>query len=253
MSGLRAAAALLTRVPVSTAAPDERAMARSVPWIPVVGALVGLAVAGVYAAALTVMPALLAAAIGVGAGVAATGALHEDGLADVADGFGGGRTREEVLRIMKDPAHGTFGVLAIAFSILLRVGAVSALGGWSALAVIPTAHALSRAASLVVSASTPAAAHSGLGASFSPITTRDRVVVSCATGLAVSALALGVWAFPAAAIAGAGAALVAVVALRRIGGSTGDVLGAAQQMAEILVLLMAAAAVTRGVDLTWWR
>src|SRR5205823_10740767 len=117
-------------------------------WFPVVGALLGLGAAGVYAGTRLVLPSLVAATLAVCVAVLLTGAFHEDGLADTADAIGGGWNREDALRILKDPTHGTYGVLAIALSVLLRVGAVAALDGWAALAVLPAAHALSRGAAV---------------------------------------------------------------------------------------------------------
>ena len=151
MRGLRAAVAFLTRVPVGSADDDP---GRSVPWFPVVGALVGLVVAGLYAGALQLLPALPAAAIAVAAGVLLTGAFHEDGLADTADALGAWEP-EEARRILKDPTHGTYGVSALVLVLVTRVGALSALGGWAALAVLPAAHALARAASLSMLTAVP--------------------------------------------------------------------------------------------------
>src|SRR6266545_1736858 len=221
--GLRAAAAFLTRIPLTAAAVDRDDLKRSVPFFPLVGGLLGLAVAGVYAAARTILPSFGAAALAIGAGVGLTGGLHEDGLGDTADAFGG-RSREEALGILKDPAHGTYGVLAISLGLLLRVGALSGLDGWSALSVLPAAHALSRGATMVL-----------LGA-MKPATVE------------------GLWVAPACLLAAGAAWAMGRVALRKIGGLTGDVLGAAQQAAEILILLLGGAVVTRGwPGLPWWR
>ena len=111
VTGLRGAVTFLTRVPIGYAA-VEIDLARSVPFVPVVGALVGLAVAGADIGVGAVLPRLPAAALAVTVGVVLTGALHEDGLADTADALGA-RDRADVLRILRDPAHGTYGVLAL--------------------------------------------------------------------------------------------------------------------------------------------
>jgi adenosylcobinamide-GDP ribazoletransferase len=250
MSSLRAAASLMTRLPVGAVRLDRAALAASVAWFPVIGALVGLAVAGVYIGSALLLPTVLAAALAVTVGVVVTGALHEDGLADTADAFAGGWTREERLRILKDPAHGTYGVLAIGLSVVLRVAALSALGVWTALAVVPAAHALSRAACALLLGVFPPATADGLGAAYRA--QRAHVVVAVAIGLAVTVAALGAWAPAAAAAVAAAAWLTGQMALRRIGGVTGDVLGAAQQAGEVAVLVLGAAVVHGKLPLPLW-
>jgi adenosylcobinamide-GDP ribazoletransferase len=246
MRDLLGAVSFLTRVPTGTGARPAEELARFVPWFPVVGTGVGLAVAGVYAAALQLLPPLPAAAVAVVAGVCLTGAFHEDGLGDTADAFAGGWDRDGTLRILQDPRLGTFGVLAVAASLLLRVAAVAALVPAAALAALPAAHALSRAGAVAAMAALPAAAGSGLGATSTRSLSRRRALAGAAAGLAVALALLG----PAAAWAAAATALAAWLlgrlARRRIGGVTGDVLGAIQQLGEVLVLLVAAAAVTAG-------
>ena len=145
MKGLLGAVSFLTRVPVGGGIREAGELAGSVPWFPVVGAGVGLAEAGVYAGARMLLPPLVAASLAVVAGILLTGAFHEDGLGDTADAFAGGWDRESTIRILKDPRLGTFGVLAVAAGLLLRVGAVAALAPGAALAALPAAHALSRA------------------------------------------------------------------------------------------------------------
>src|SRR5439155_19707542 len=116
-------------------------------------------------AALWAFPPVVASTLTVGLGVGLTGALHEDGLADLADALGG-RSREEALRILRDPAHGTYGVVAIGLSLVLRVGAVAALDRWAGLAVLPAAHALSRSGSVGLLWAMRPASNEGLGAAF---------------------------------------------------------------------------------------
>lgn len=250
MRGLRAAASFLTRVRVD--GPFDPA--RSIPWFPVVGGLLGLALAGAYAALLVVLPPLVAATVAIGTGVMLTGAFHEDGLGDSADALGSGGSREEALRILKDPAHGTFGVLGIVLSLLLRVGALATLDGWTAVAILPAAHALSRGASIGLLGTARPAVGAGLGASYAAVVTRGRWVGTAAVGLLMGLMSLGAWAVPAAVLAGIGAWAVGRLAVRKLGGVTGDVLGAAQQAAEVLVLLLGAAAVANGwPSPAWWR
>jgi adenosylcobinamide-GDP ribazoletransferase len=253
VNGLRAAIAFLTRVPVGTQT-AEADVARAIPWFPVVGAGVGLIVAAVYAGALQVVPALPAGAVAVAAGVLLTGAFHEDGLADTADAFGAWEP-EEARRIMKDPTHGTYGVSALVLVLVTRVAALSALSGWAAVAVVPAANALARAAAVALFAAIPVATDQGLGASYALGADRRRVVLGALVGFGVALAALGPTLVPVAAfVAVFGAGQVALVASRRVGGLTGDVLGAAEQVAETLVLLVGAAVAThRWVALPWWR
>ena len=183
-----------------------------------------------------------AAVLAVFASIVLTGALHEDGLADTADGLIGGRDREQRLAIMHDSRHGTFGVIALVLSVLLRTTALAVIGEGvhSGLALI-AAHAASRAALPVAMFVLAPARADGLGAgagrpSMAP------AIAALAIGLLVSLASLA----PArglVAIGLAGAAMFAlgVLAYRRIGGYTGDVLGAFQQVGEIVMLLTAAA------------
>ncbi|HEV3462994.1 MAG TPA: adenosylcobinamide-GDP ribazoletransferase [Actinomycetota bacterium] len=246
MSGFLGAVSFLTRVPTGAGARRPEELASFVPWFPVVGAGVGLAVAAAYAGASQLLPPLPAASLAVVAGVGLTGAFHEDGLGDTADALMGHHDRDGTVRILKDPRLGTFGVLAVAASLLLRAGAVAALTPAAALAALPAAHALSRAAAVATMTALPAAADTGLGASYALALSRRRALAGVAAGLAAALALLGLPALLAAGAAGLAAAALGRLAVRRIGGVTGDVLGAVQQLAEILALLVAVAAVTTG-------
>jgi adenosylcobinamide-GDP ribazoletransferase len=208
---------------------------------PVAGVAVGLI--GALALALTTLlglPPLLRAGLATAALVAATGALHEDGLADVADGFGGGATRARKLEIMRDSRVGAYGAIAIALALILRVGALTAAldgGFWRASLSLMLVAALSRAAALTPLALLPPARAEGSGAAAGRLDSNALVaawgsalVISIALGL----IALGVaHALLAALTSGAGAWLMVASARRAIGGQTGDVAGAAQQCGEI--------------------
>jgi len=246
VKGLLGAVSFLTRVPVGGGIREAGELAGSVPWFPVVGAGVGLAEAGVYAGARMLLPPLVAAGLAVVAGILLTGAFHEDGLGDTADAFAGGTDRDSTVRILKDPRLGTFGVLAVAASLLLRVAAVAALPPAAAVAALPAAGALSRAVAVATMTVLPAAADTGLGASYVRALSRPRALAGAAAGLVVAVALLGVAALWAAAAAGLAAALLGRLAVRRLGGVTGDVLGAVQQVGEVLVLLAAVAAVSAG-------
>jgi adenosylcobinamide-GDP ribazoletransferase len=208
---------------------------------PVAGAVVGLIgglVLGLTAA--LGLPLLLRAGLATAAIVVATGALHEDGLADVADGFGGGATRARKLEIMRDSRVGAYGAIAIALALILRVGALAAAldgGFWRAGSSLVLVAALSRAAALTPLALLPPARADGAGAAAGRL---DSSALAAAWGSAlVIAVALGLVALGlahallAALMCGAGALLMVALARRAIGGQTGDVAGAAQQCGEI--------------------
>jgi adenosylcobinamide-GDP ribazoletransferase len=254
VKGLRTAASFLTRVPFDRGTAERPDLAGSLPWFPVIGGLLGLGLAGAYAGILQVLPAFPAAAITLGISLLLTGALHEDGLADTADALGGGRTREEVLSILKDPAHGTYGVLAIVMSLALRISALATLDGWTALAVLPGAHALSRGAVVGLLGIVSPATDEGLGASFVSALTPRETAAALGTALLIGAASLGGWVTVAAPVAATCSFGVGLVAVRRIGGITGDLLGAAQQASEIFVILIGAAVAASGwSSVAWWR
>jgi len=229
----------LTRLPVR--APGSGVAAAAVAF-PVIGLAVGaLGGTAFWLGWLIGLPALACAFLAVGATVVVTGALHEDGLADMADGLSGG-TKEDAIRIMRDSRAGGYGVLALIFSVGLRVSALAALA--EPLAVIiamATAGALSRAAMpAVMRALAPASATGLTAAAGKP----DRLDVFLAFGIAAFLALAGLG--PAPALAASGAAFiaawgVAALARRRLGGYTGDVLGTVQQAAEIAGLLAIAA------------
>ncbi|MDJ0826997.1 MAG: adenosylcobinamide-GDP ribazoletransferase [Rhodobacter sp.] len=229
------ALALLTRLPLPHSLPNRGARAA---WAwPLAGLVVGtLAAATGFVALALGLPPGLAAGLVVAASIAATGALHEDGLADTADGFWGGWTRERRLEIMKDSRIGSYGVIALILSLGLRWVAVTALlTAGSAIAVIVATAVLSRLPMVLILHALPNARGEGLSAR----TGRpDFATVLLATGiaLAIGGIALG----PAtpAAILVLILSTVAVAAIMRskIGGQTGDTLGASQQVAEISLL-----------------
>ena len=238
-----AATAFLTRIPAPRPVGHAGLLADAAWAFPLVGAGIGAVCAFVFLLAqllrLGDWPAALLAVL---ADVALTGALHEDGLADTADGFFGGHDREQRLEIMRDTRHGTFGVLAIVLSVLLRASALAEIGEavQGGLALI-AAHAASRAALPLAMRSLAPARAEGLGAAAGR-PSLPLALAALVIGSTIALAALG----PergAMAIVLAGSALfgLGVVAQRRIGGHTGDVLGAFQQVAEIVMLLTAAA------------
>jgi adenosylcobinamide-GDP ribazoletransferase len=247
-----AALQFLTRVPIRIAAPvPSRQMAA---WFPVVGALVGAVVGGVAALAQNWLAPGVSAAVAVAIGMLATGAFHEDGLADLADAIAGGTTRERRLEILKDPRHGTYGVAALCSSVVVRVAVVAAVvdvGPAVTVAVAVSAHALARGVAVGVIGVAPTAAPDGLGASFRSEVSVARAAVPLTIGGGIAAVAVGWWVAPMLGVAAMAAAVLAIVAVRALGGVSGDVAGAAEQVAEIAALLVASALAARhGL---WWR
>ena len=197
------------------------------------------------------VPVSVAVTCAIALGLLVTGALHEDGLADIADAFGGGFTRERRFEILKDSRHGTYGVAALCTSVVVRVVSAGSITSTAALFTgFVAAHTLGRAAAVGAMALLPAASESGLGADHArrlrPVATSAGLLIGVAIVVAVS----GWWALPLLAAAIAGTAVVAALAMRKIGGIVGDVLGAIEQVVECLVLIVVSGLAARhGV---WW-
>ncbi|MGB6325375.1 MAG: adenosylcobinamide-GDP ribazoletransferase [Methylocella sp.] len=245
-----------TRLPCPSAASrsEPQTLAtfpRAVRMLPVAGGLVGaLAAIAMAAAYRSGFPPPLAAAVAICALVLLGGAMHEDGLADCADGFSGGTTRERKLEIMADSRIGTFGAVALVLSLYLRAASLAIIADESvslAGAVLIGAAALSRAASLMPLALLPPARENGAGfAAGKPERAALAVAACLAVVFALAPVVAG--ASLARALAGiaasAGAAYAIVpLARRQIGGQTGDVAGAAQQLSEIGYYLAFAAGI----------
>lgn len=249
MTGLLGAVQFLTRVPVRLSAPVEHA--RIVPWFGVVGALIGATVGGVAAALTEVVPTSVAAAVAVAIGLLITGAFHEDGLADVADAFGGGWTVEQRLEILKDSRHGTYGVAALATSIVVRVVAAAAIVGPAALFVsFVAAHTLGRCAAVVAMASAPPATDRGLGVTTASSLRPPATITGVAAAIAIVAAVGGWWVAPFLGGAAVATAAVVTLAVRKIRGVAGDVLGAVEQVVECTVLVVASGLALRSSP--WW-
>lgn len=245
--GVLAAAQFLTRVPIRLrAAPD---LAASVPWFPVVGALIGAVVGGVAAGLMEVVPATVAAAVAVIVGLALTGAFHEDGLADTADALGGW-TPERRREILKDSRHGSYGVAAMCSTIVLRIICVAALTPAAAFAGLVAAHTLGRGAAVALMASAPPVPTEGLGAASTRALSRRRAAAGVVAAIAIGTLAVGWWVVPLSASAAVGALLVARLARRAFGEISGDVLGAVEQVGECLVLIVVTGLALRHP--IWW-
>lgn len=248
-TGFFGAVQFLTRVPVRRVEAADTAAV--VVWFPAVGGLIGLAAGGIAAGLEDLVPAAVAAAVAVLAGVIITGAFHEDGLADMADAVARGSTVERRLEILKDPRHGTYGVAALCGSIVLRVIAVAALSPSAALAGLVAAHALARGMAVAAMGAVPVARPDGLGAEYARSVGPGRATAGILVGVAIAVAATGWWAVPVTIAALVAVVPVVVIARRAFGGLTGDVLGAVEQVAECAVLVAVTALAPRYA--LWWR
>lgn len=228
----------LTRLPL----PGElgwtpERMAATPRWHPGVGAIVGLVAGGAFWLAVQILPPVLAALVATAAGVLATGAFHEDGLADACDGLGGGATRERALEIMRDSRIGTYGAVGLGLVLAAKVAALAALPVAAVPLVLVAGHAASRASSVAVIATSAYVREHGTGKPVAAGIGPGGLAFALATGLlAVLALAL---VLPPEAVAGAllglglGHWAMRSRFERRLGGYTGDCLGAVQQTSEL--------------------
>lgn len=228
------AVSFLTILPVSakTAAPGRAAI-----FFPLVGAMLGAAGAGVYLALSRALPSTIAALIVVAFWATISGVLHEDGLADAADAFRAGRSREKMTAILKDSRIGTYGAVAIVLSIVARWQAIDHLAGVDIFAAFIAAQAVPRAA-IVALAWVSRPVGTGLGQAFASTLTTPIALAAIAQGIAAS---FGCGIRPGLAIL-LGSYLIVRVAqwyfYRRIGGINGDCLGATEQILEIFILVL---------------
>lgn len=238
-----AAVQFLTRFPVPTLSGFEpRWMDQAAGYFPLASLSVAAVSAAVLWSASMVLPGALPAMLAIAAGIAATGAFHEDGLADTFDGLGGGHTREQRLAIMKDSRIGTYGTCALGFALALKVASLAAMPVMIAVAALFAAHAGGRMIPVVASAVLPYGGDT-VGAKVQPIEPPpSRLTFALLTGLAPF-LMLPFWAaLGALAVGILASGLIFWRALRSIGGHTGDVLGAAEQAFEVAVLVTLAGA-----------
>jgi adenosylcobinamide-GDP ribazoletransferase len=242
-------------LPVHPGEADPHAMpdfARAAGMVPIAGALIGVLGGLVVALATTFgIAPLPAATIAIGFLVLLTGAMHEDGVADLCDGFGGGANPERKLEIMRDSRLGTYGAAALVLSLLLRIGTLAGLVATDlrlAAAVVVAVAAVSRTAGLLPLVLLPPARTFGAGfaaarpgAETLALAAILALLCACLPLLAGANLPRVMAACLVAALAAYG---VGALARREIGGQTGDVAGAAQQAAEIAMLLVFAAGAT---------
>jgi adenosylcobinamide-GDP ribazoletransferase len=247
MRSLLVAVQLMTRVPVRLrAAPSDGELARAAAWFPLVGVGVGGVAAAAYWAVVRARLPQLAPWAALAAAVVLTGAFHEDGLADSADGLFGGRNRTRRLEIMRDSRLGTYGVLALVLTLGVQVAALGTLPPWLGWRVLVAAHALGRAAALPLTLlpyARPPTSDGGLGR---PLAQRVPPV-ALGVALVTGTLPLALLPWPLAIGAAGAAGLVALLCARRfardLGGVTGDALGAVVKLTEVTTYLAAAASV----------
>lgn len=247
-----------TRLPVSPPSEQPADMARSSHMFPATGLIVGGIGSLVLAAAwLLGLPVMAVSVLAVTAMILATGALHEDGLADMVDGFGGGRDRKRKLEIMKDSHIGAYGVLALILSQGLRIsllGALISAGPVVAMTALTGAAVASRAASMVLWSALPPARNDGLSRTAGQ---PDRAALALAMMMTLIVLpALLWWSTGLAALVIAGLAsgfsvcLMIILCRHQIGGQTGDTIGAAQQIGELAFMAGLLMSVANIVDLS---
>jgi adenosylcobinamide-GDP ribazoletransferase len=237
VSGLVLAARYLTIVPLPGRrhAPLDR-LGRAGPWFPVVGLGLGLLLVAVDLVVSRVFPALLAALLVLTAWKLLTGGLHLDGLADCLDGLVG-RDRDHRLAIMRDSRIGTFGAVGLILFLMLEIVTVAELGAgarWPALLVVP---AIARAAPPLLARIFPPARGDGQGAAFAAGAGTAGAVLAPALAALAALAVLGTVGLAATAAGLATAVLTARFVAGRLGGVTGDVLGAGVEVAELAALL----------------
>ena len=244
MRAFFAAIRFLTVLPVPRSwAEGEGVLERSVPFFPLVGVIIGAAAAGLAAGLVHVLPPAPSAVVLVLALIAASGALHLDGLADTADGFLSSRPKQKVLEIMRDSASGAMGVLAISGILLMKVACFVSLPPehwWRFALIVPVA---GRGAVVLSMSLLRYARPSGLGTAFYEKTHGFALLISMTV---LAAVAWGCLRMPGLLAAGVSVITVLVFCgwcQRRIGGSTGDTLGAACEIAEAGCLLALSALV----------
>ncbi len=245
LDDLKLCLVFMTRIPLRLEK-SERSLAQAAALMPLVGVVAGLISSAVLFAALGLgLPPLAAGAAALLAGILLTGALHEDGLADVADGFGGGWNKARKLEIMRDSRIGSYGVIAIGLSLILRVVLIAEIaeqaagqvaGPWVIAGALIAAHTLGRGFLPAVMAALPLARGDGLAARADRPEGKTAGIALLLT-LLIALLCLGPAAGGTAVIAaGMAVVIMAWLARRQIGGYTGDVLGASEQMGEVAAL-----------------
>ena len=238
---LLTAVAFLTRLPVPDHGWEEGRMLRASRYFALVGALIGALAGLVWLAAGAVLPAPVAAGLALGAGLLLTGALHEDGLADLADGLGATSDRARALEIMRDSRLGTFGALALLVALGLRWSALAALDPAEGVLALVLAACAGRALIVPATALAPPARADGLGHGMGGGAGPAEIAAALGTATLVALLCGAAGGLAILAALAAGYALLRLMRLR-LGGYTGDGLGAVAAVAETAALVALAGA-----------
>ncbi|WP_223264588.1 adenosylcobinamide-GDP ribazoletransferase [Sulfuriferula plumbiphila] len=212
-------------------------------YFPAVGMVVGTVTAGVYVLSIRIWPQPVAVLLSTIAGIYLTGAFHEDGFADTCDGLGGGNTPQRVLEIMKDSRMGAYGAIGIGLMLALKFVVLSSLPIYAAAMALLAAHPLSRLASTALIWRLSYAKADGKAKPLAqPMSTLEFCIATVTASLPVVAICVADRLSWQAIVTGSIAMVVATlwlagIFLRRIGGYTGDCLGALQQVAEVVFYL----------------
>lgn len=238
-AGLRAAVMLLTRLPVGQSASSPGALRAASGWFVLVGAALGGLCAATHLSLLPILGPRVAAILAVVVGLFATGALHEDGLADTADALGGARDRVQIFTILKDSRHGTYGVLALVVAVTLRWATLAELGA-AVLGALVLGGAISRAALVVLLRGLPYVSPPGQARNAAVAHAGSREVVfamvsvaGVLSGVVLLGALTGAQVLAALAAATLATSFLAWRFAVRAGGITGDFLGATQQIVEL--------------------
>jgi adenosylcobinamide-GDP ribazoletransferase len=236
---LLAALGFLTRVPLGHARPLPGDLVAAAPLFPLVGAALGALVGAIAAALALALPALLAGTLAVALELALTGALHADGLADSADGLAG-RDRDDALAVMRDHSLGTYGASALGLGLLVKAAAIGVLAENDAVLPVAAAFAVSRAAPLPLAAALPyARPGTGTGLLLAERMNRSGAVAGVALAATLAVAATGASALASLACLAVAAGTVGAVSRRRLGGVTGDTMGASIELTAMLALVVA--------------
>jgi len=239
---IRLAAQLLTRFPVTKGVdytPEKDA--QSVGYYPAIGLLVGIVAAAAFAAMAALLNPALAAVAAVAVAALVTGGLHEDGLADTADGIGGGQTRERALEIMRDSRIGVYGAIALILVLVGKIMALASMPLWLGAAALIAGHGLSRWSMVLVMATADYQRESGAGTNVAGKVSVPSHVIAGTSAL-IGVVLVAVIVSPLAALGALVGLLVAHGLVRaffqpKLKGYTGDCLGATQQISELGVYL----------------
>jgi adenosylcobinamide-GDP ribazoletransferase len=238
LTEFRLAASFLTILPVGGArAAVPEAVAASFAWFPLIGFLVGAALCLEDYALAPLFPQVLRSTLVILTLTVVTGAVHLDGLADTADALGAGRDRERALEILRDSRIGSFGAIAIVFALMLKVLALATMGRPRRYAALYLAPGLARWTMVAVASGLDYLREQGAGAALLARSSRRNLVLATITAAAATLPIISLRAFAAALIAAAIALAMRWLYRRWLGGVTGDLVGAAGELAEIAVLI----------------